>query len=62
MKRRGFTLLEMTIAMVIIIVLLSLVLVTVSRVRAAATQTKSLNALRQMMVGYTGYYMQWRPL
>lgn len=54
-SHRAFTLLEMLLVIGILVLLISLVLVALGGVRDAGVRVRSLDALRQMMIGYTGY-------
>ncbi len=54
-SHRAFTLLEMLLVIGILVLLISLVLVALGGVRDAAKRVTSLDALRQIIVGYTLY-------
>jgi prepilin-type N-terminal cleavage/methylation domain-containing protein len=54
-RNRAFTLLELLVVIAIIALLVGLVAVSLRTVRASATRSKSLGALRQMMLGYKQY-------
>ena len=55
MSRRAFTLIELLVVVAIIAVLIGILAFSLRGVRAAATRTVSLGALRQIMMGYSGY-------
>ena len=54
-RRVGFSVVELIVVIAIIAVLIGLVFVGMRGTRNAAGRTESLNALRQMMAGYTAY-------
>ena len=51
--RRGYSLIEVLVAVAVLAVLVGLVLAAVQKVRAAAVRTQSLNNLRQIVLGTT---------
>ncbi len=55
LPRRAFTLMELLIVVAMIAVLVGIVVVSLSGVRGAASRTKSLSGLRQMVMGYSLY-------
>ena len=55
MSRRAFTLVELLVVVAIIAVLIGILAYSLSGVRAAAIRTRSLSAVRQMVMGYSAY-------
>ncbi|MHC4911357.1 MAG: type II secretion system protein [Planctomycetota bacterium] len=55
MRKRGFTLLELILAVAIIAVLISLVVVAMGRARSTAQRTRTMSSLQGLIRGYTAY-------
>jgi len=58
--RWGFTLLELLVVIALMFVLITIAIVAFSGVRAGADRTASLNALRQMSMGFNAYANEHR--
>src|SRR5690606_19281604 len=54
-RRSAFTIVELLLVVAIIAALISIVIYSMRPAREAATRTKTLNGLRQMVAGYVGY-------
>lgn len=54
-KKRGFTLIELMVVIAIIALLVGLVTVSLKAVRGSAQRTRSLSALKQIMLAYRSY-------
>ncbi len=54
-KNRGFTLIELMVGIAVIALLVALVAVSLKAVRDGARRTRSLNALKQIMLAYRSY-------
>ena len=55
-SQRAFTVIELMISVAIIFILVTTALVGLRAARRGADRTQTLNALRQMITGYTAYY------
>lgn len=58
-RRHGFTLVELLVVIGIIGLLVGLLLPVLGRARAAAQQVRSMSNLRQMLMGYTQYNLDY---